>query len=74
MPEPRLKFVPVRSTGKTFIWNILNGQVWLGEVRWYAPWRRYCFYPKAGTIFDASCLREIVWFIDQQMQARKDRT
>jgi hypothetical protein len=35
---------------KTLVWTIRNknnGYV-LGWVKWYAPWRQYCFYPNMG--------------------------
>lgn len=31
----------------------------LGLIRWYGPWRKYTFEPRADTVFDAACLREI---------------
>ena len=34
----------------------------LGIVKWYAPWRRYCFFPADGSLFDAACIREIAEF------------
>ncbi len=30
----------------------------LGEVRWYALWRQYVFYPH-NALFDKNCLRDI---------------
>lgn len=67
-----LTFSNCRSySGKTFVWDVLSGVVRLGEVKWYAPWRRYCFYPDRETLFDRNCLCEVVEFIDEQMKARK---
>ncbi len=43
----------------------------LGVIKWYAPWRRYCFWPASHCLFDRSCLSEVIEFIDEQMQARK---
>jgi len=43
----------------------------LGAVKWYAPWRRYCFYPAPDTIFDAGCLDELAAFIAERMRERK---
>lgn len=70
----RLEYRNIREsdTGKTHIFDIFNGDVMLGEIRWHAPWRRYCFYPKEHTLFDRSCLAEIISMLDQQMQFRKD--
>ena len=44
----------------------------LGIVRWYTYWRRYCFFPSEGTIFDAACLREIATFCDEQTRGQKE--
>jgi hypothetical protein len=43
----------------------------LGQVKWYANWRRYCFFPIEDSLFDASCLKEIEDFITALMDARK---
>lgn len=43
----------------------------LGHVSWYAPWRRYVFWPSAGALFDAACLRELAQFCEEQTADRK---
>ena len=57
---------------KTAIWRIhaLDGMV-IGEVRWYAPWRKYCFSPLAASVYEQVCLREIADFIVSQTEAHK---
>lgn len=30
-----------------------------GEVRWYAQWRQYTFWPSGNMIFDGKCLTEL---------------
>ena len=48
MPESKyIEFDLVGDTGKTEIWNILSkaSEFILGQIRWYGPWRQYCFYP-----------------------------
>lgn len=69
----RLEYRNIRSSdsGKTSIFDVFSGDQMLGEIRWYAPWRRYCFYPKDNTLFDRNCLLEVIAMIDQQMQARR---
>jgi hypothetical protein len=59
---------------KTSVWECRGpGPGKLGEVKWYSPWRRYCFWPNfyKTTIFDAACLSEIQAFINQLMEMRK---
>jgi hypothetical protein len=71
----RLCFDKSGDTGKTGIWNVAigvgTGYEILGEVRWYAPWRRYTFFPADRMLFDVACLEEIVAFIKSEMAKRK---
>jgi len=55
-----LKWAGETWSGNTQIYTVYNSKDILGDVRWYAPWRRYCFIPKSlPTVFDAGCLHEI---------------
>lgn len=42
----------------------------LGGIHWYAPWRRYVFFPNPGTLFDAICMREIADYCQALMAER----
>lgn len=57
---------------KTKRWMISNqsGSVLLGVVKWYAPWRRYCYFPLQDIVLDAACLGDIVTFIEHEMSKR----
>lgn len=56
---------------KTKTWTVCSkGGDQLGEIHWFASWRRYCFMPLAYTVFDGVCLREIAAFIGRQMLER----
>ena len=35
----------------------------LGEIKWYGPWRQYCFFPLIA-IFNSECLDDIKKFMD----------
>jgi hypothetical protein len=36
----------------------------LGVIRWYGPWRGYCFFPSWDVVFDGGCLTQIVdWLV-----------
>jgi len=38
---------------------------YLGEIKWYPPWRAYCFYPGYETVFDTGCLGKIYdWVVE----------
>lgn len=51
------------ESGKTEIWSVRgSGGDWLGQVRWYGPWRKYCFDTEDNCTLDAACLTEIADF------------
>ena len=57
------------KSGLTEIWSVKsNAGATLGFVSWYAPWRRYCFQAVPNTVFDATCLSDIVVFLDKVMR------
>lgn len=61
---------------RTSVWmcrNIRSGDS-LGVVRWYGPWRQYCFYPSGETIFNKGCLIDIQTFIEQLSKRGKRPT
>jgi len=70
MTGNRLTFTETRDTGKTKVFSVRNGDIGLGDISWYAPWRRYVFFPGAALLFDSGCLKEITAFIDRQMRDR----
>ena len=37
----------------------------LGSIAYYNRWRKYVFYPSNDIIFDTSCLKEIIEFIEK---------
>ena len=66
-----LVFEVYDTTGKTYKYKVWNKNNVLGVVKWFAPFRKYCFYPHFQTVFDASCLADIQDFLNQLMQERK---
>lgn len=61
LPERRTARYVVRANGSG---------IFLGTVKWYAPWRRYSFFPEPETIFEHECLRAIAEFCEQATRAR----
>lgn len=61
------------TSRKTLTYDVLRADsgVLLGQVRWYAHWRRYALYPEADRVFDRACLIEITTFIDGLMAKRR---
>jgi hypothetical protein len=44
----------------------------LGYVKWYGPWRKYCFFIDVpGLVFDAGCLADIQDFMNRLMADRR---
>ena len=65
------------ASGKTRIWLVEAKEdgAALGEVRWYAPWRKYSFLPASMTVFEKDCLRMIADFCEAQtLQHRRAKT
>ena len=69
-----IRFDLSRDTGKTTIWYIFNKRSnnFLGEIKWYGPWRSYCFCPISHTVFNKGCMTDIIDFIDQLHKERKE--
>lgn len=60
-PFIQFEEIPTDATRRTKIWRVRSagsGTV-LGQVSWFAHWRRYTFTPEAGMVFDAACLSEV---------------
>lgn len=44
----------------------------IGTVKWHAPWRRYCYFPEANSLYDGACLQEIAFFCADKTIKRKE--
>jgi hypothetical protein len=67
VPDPWLDFVMVEQLPKTKIYLVVSkcsGDA-LGKVRWYPPWRHYCFFPTLSfeTVHSDRCLLSISKFV-----------
>jgi hypothetical protein len=48
-----------------------NSDFILGEVKWYGPWRQYCFFPEGSvTVFNRTCLADVQNFLQELMDRR----
>lgn len=62
---------------RIFVVNSKNGKARaddgfrLGIIKWYAPWRQYCFFPDSGCVFSKGCLNDIENFIQELMDKRQ---
>ena len=51
---------------KTPIYHIETlGGLYLGEIKWYGAWRKFCFFPNKETIWDNKCLKLVIDFLDR---------
>lgn len=60
----------VRKTRIVAVDNKRSGNT-LGTIRWYGPWRQYCFFPQGGTIFNTDCMDRITAEVRAMMAARR---
>lgn len=61
------------KTKKTSIWRVLDrDSVVLGEIRWYAQWRRYALFPEPGTVWEQNCLETAANFCRVQTTKHND--
>ena len=74
MDSKYLVFIELTTGGrkKTLTWEVRSKRnIQLGWIVWYSPWRQYCFYPIAQTIFNIGCLSDIQKFIEIHKDDRK---
>jgi len=66
-------FVLTKEGEKTDIWRVCTkeGMQSLGLIKWFSSWRKYAFFPVAGTVYEPTCLRDIAEFIEAAMRQRK---
>lgn len=69
-----IEFVEIGKNLKTFIWDCRNKRSGysLGVVKWYGPWRQYCFWPNGFSIFNNGCLSDVMDFVNHVMSMRKN--
>lgn len=67
----RFRRMRMPTRRKTAIYQCLSGGIALGVVKWYSPWRQFCFFPEGHTTFNVGCLSDVQHFIGQLMEARR---
>lgn len=68
-----IDFLCRSKSGKTNIYQVMSREgVHLGDIRWYASWRRYAFFPEINSIYEMDCLRDIAQFLATLKQERKE--
>lgn len=61
MASQYMDFVEINTSGKTKRYAIfsLSNRSQLGEIKWWGPWRQYCFFPADDTVFNSGCMEDI---------------
>lgn len=62
-----VEFVEIEPKPKTKVFSCRNrnSSEELGQVKWYGPWRQYCYFPVIMAVYSKGCLRDIAAFISQ---------
>ena len=73
MKSKYIYFIEIETEKKTKEFLIMNSskEIQIGVIKWYSPWRQYCFFPENETIFNIDCLKNIEYFIKDLMIERK---
>lgn len=45
----------------------------LGQIRWWASWRQYCFFPLNNRVFSQGCMNDICSFLDELKEERRNK-
>jgi len=53
--------------------SVSNPYNTLAEIEWYSQWRQYCFMPEMYTVFNDSCLKDIIEFLQWLREEHKQK-
>lgn len=61
------------TSRKTNVYEVVTKEacVVVATIQWYSPWRKYALFPRDETVWEATCLGEIVVFLKQLMAERR---
>lgn len=63
--------LPTKTKTKYITVTNKNSEDIIGEIKWYAPWRQYCFFPEFDTVWNITCLTDVNEVISKLMKDRK---
>lgn len=69
-----IRFDLIEEKSKTNVYEVVNitHEYPLGVIKWYTPWRRYCFFTTEGElILSVGCMKQVSAFITVLMEDRK---
>ena len=67
--------IPQAPEQVTKRWAIVatDGEVELGEVKWWGKWRCYAYFPLNNTLYEKQCLRDIANFCESKTTEQRER-
>jgi len=68
-----IKIEEQESLFKTKVFRVINinADLAIADIKWYSPWRQYCFFPYYNSVYSKGCLEDINNFIQQLMNKRR---
>ncbi len=71
-----ISIIPIEVFPKTSVYSVnsISSYNRIGIIKWYAPWRRYCYFPEKDTVYSSGCLDDINDFIQQLMKEHKSKS
>ena len=65
-----VKFELIETKPKTNVYSVINirERIEVGIIKWFPPWRQYCFFPDEAMVFNRICMNEIADFITEKMK------
>lgn len=70
-----IEFILSYKGEKTSVWFVSNAETKekIGYVKWYGPWRKYCYFPIDQTVYEQDCLRDIANFIENATKEHRQK-
>lgn len=66
------RYYPARKTEVYNVRSKSQGST-LGQIKWYSPWRQYCFMPSPQCVFNVGCMGDIIALIEELREERRTR-
>jgi hypothetical protein len=62
-----IHFVIIANKPRTQVYSCRNNRSMdeLGQIKWYGPWRQYCYFPTVQAVYSAGCLKDIQDFMEE---------
>lgn len=54
-----------KKTKVYYLCSEQNEFIQLGVIKWYSAWRQYCFFPENERVFNKTCLKDIMYFLEK---------